>query len=141
MGKKQARKVQIIRTHIKAGQSNADDCAPSVLLPRAERWRQEGWTFSSLGARYPGIYNKEQDRDPALESEGSQLRLSPDFTNCAQHGLCLYSGTQEHTHRGTDAMMKICKQVYNFNKDVTIFKLPLKINFGSETKVMTMEIH
>lgn len=37
--------------------------------------------------------------------------------------------------------MKICKQICNFNKDVNIFKLALKINFGCETKVMTMKIH
>lgn len=37
--------------------------------------------------------------------------------------------------------MKICKQIYSFNKDVNIFKLALKINFGSETKVMIMKIH
>lgn len=37
--------------------------------------------------------------------------------------------------------MKICKQICNFNKDVNIFKLALKINFGCETKVMTMKTH
>lgn len=37
--------------------------------------------------------------------------------------------------------MNIFKQICNFNKDVNIFKLALKTNFGCETKIMTMKIH